>query len=415
MRRVQLNVKSEILAFRAVIFVFIAFYLMYGPAMDDGGSRGPLFLALVHLASILALLPLPARLFNRSLLQGIIFLTDIVLVSGSIYLSGAWSGDLYLIYFAVILMAGTQADARHSFLVGGVGAVLYGWLWSKTGGVETVTTSVGLRFAFFFMMAFFAAYFARQSALNKSELAENQRVMEKMERFAAIGRLARGMAHEFNNLMSVVLGSVNILSDNIDASDPMHVPLAAVRRSSQRAAHLTRKLVEFSELQAVKTVTISVNELLRELDKPLRDEIGGNVSLTMRLLARRDSVCADRGQLCETILEMATNAAEAMSDGGELQISTENVTAEEVATGLQTGGVGRWVVITVVDSGRGMSRSELDRVFEPFFSTKEVGEATGMSLAGAHGVIRKAGGHISVASSPGEGTRMRIFLPQLDA
>jgi len=231
---------------------------------------------------------------------------------------------------------------------------------------------------------------------------------EKME---AVGQLAGGIAHDFNNLMQAVLGSADIaLSES--PSPSVAECLQEIAEAGQRAANLTKQLLVFSRRQPLQREPINLNEVIHDLMKILRRWIPESVAIQLKMGARLNSLSADKTQIEQVIMNFCVNARDAMSDGGLLCIETENVTLTaqdcEATSGAKPGS---FVVLRVTDNGAGMSPEVLERVYDPFFTTKGIHRGTGLGLATVYGIIQQHGGFIQAASELGRGTTFTVYLP----
>ncbi len=239
----------------------------------------------------------------------------------------------------------------------------------------------------------------------ESQLAQAQ----KME---AVGTLASGIAHDFNNLIQAITGYAQIMLIEKKENDPDCTNLKAISRAGERAADLVRQLLLFSRKVEPERMLVDLNGLVEKIRGILERTIPKMIAIELRLGRRLWSVKADPVQVEQIFLNLGSNAADAMPDGGKFTIQTGNVTLDEDFTksfpGIEPGD---HVLITVSDTGHGMDGETVDHIFEPFFSTKETGKGTGLGLASVYGIIKKHGGHITCDSVPGEGTVFRIYLP----
>ena len=243
----------------------------------------------------------------------------------------------------------------------------------------------------------------------RTQLEEQFRQAQKME---AVGRLAGGVAHDFNNLLTVITGYSDLLLSNPDLKETQRTALQQIRRSAERGGALTHQLLAFSRRQPLEARTLHINGLVLQLEKMLRRLIGEDVELVTIPAAAEDTVEADGGRLEQVIMNLAVNARDAMPDGGKLTIETGTIFLDESFSARQLGvGPGRYVTLSIADTGTGMDEETLSHVFEPFFTTKGAGRGTGLGLATAYGIVRQSGGAIRISSEPGNGTVARIYLP----
>ncbi|TQF34212.1 ATP-binding protein [Bradyrhizobium sp. UNPA324] len=250
--------------------------------------------------------------------------------------------------------------------------------------------------------------------ITQKRAAEEQLVQsQKME---AVGQLTGGIAHEFNNMLTVITGTIEILAEAVKDNPPLATITKLISEAADRGAALTSSLLSFARKQALQPVEIDVNELLEELAKLLLATFDKKVEIVTRLDRNVWLAFADRGQLSSALLNLAINARDAMLDGGRLTLTTRNVVfgvREAVAVGA--GYAGDYVEIEIADTGTGIPQAILERIFDPFFSTKEVGKGTGLGLSMVFGFVKQSGGGIKVASEEGRGTTFTMYLPKAEA
>jgi signal transduction histidine kinase/CheY-like chemotaxis protein len=243
-------------------------------------------------------------------------------------------------------------------------------------------------------------------------MEERLRQSQKME---AIGTLAGGVAHDFNNILMVISGYGSVLADAL-ASDPkLRGHIEQIQKASERAASLTRQLLAFSRKQAIQPVPLNLNEIVTGIEKLLHRLISENIHISTKLTPDLGTVLADAGQIEQVILNLAVNARDAMPQGGRFMLETRN--AEFANSGSAPNQVkpGRYVEFIVTDTGIGMGVDVQARVFEPFFTTKPAGKGTGLGLSTVYGIVQQANGHVTFTSQPGGGTTFRIYLPRIDS
>ena len=244
-------------------------------------------------------------------------------------------------------------------------------------------------------------------------LEEQLRQAQKME---AIGRLAGGVAHDFNNMLTVILNYTDFMLADLDRSDRRRDVMEEIAKASSRAADLTRQLLTFSRQQVVAPAVLDLNLVLVGLDKMLRRIVGEDVHLQMQLGAALGPVLADRGSIEQLIMNLVVNARDAMPTGGTLTIETGNVVLDEdFVRGHPGVSPGPHIMLSVTDSGTGIDAATQARIFEPFFTTKGQGQGTGLGLSTVFGIVQQSGGQIAVHSQPGQGTRFVTHLPRATA
>lgn len=247
-----------------------------------------------------------------------------------------------------------------------------------------------------------------------------QRALEvqfaQSQKMQAIGQLAGGVAHDFNNVLTAILGYCDLLLTNHRPSDPSFPDIMQIKQNANRAAGLVRQLLAFSRRQTLRPQVIQLTDVISELSMLLRRLIGERITLDVQHGRDLWPVKVDVNQFEQVIVNLAVNARDAMPGGGVLTLRTGNVTAAETAA-FSDGSLAPadYVLIEVTDTGSGIPPGILDKIFEPFFSTKEVGKGTGLGLSTVYGIVKQTGGNILVQSREGEGTTFRVFLPRHEA
>ncbi len=239
---------------------------------------------------------------------------------------------------------------------------------------------------------------------------------QKME---GIGRLAGGVAHDFNNLLTAILGYVEMcrqdLPPELPTDHPARLDLQEVAGAGERAAGLTRQLLAFASRQIVAPVRLDLSASVSDSMKMLQRLVGDDIEIETALASDLRIVLADPGQIQQLLVNLTVNARDAMPGGGRLLIEAANELIDAGSAIAHSGAVpGPHVLLTVTDTGEGMTEEVRSRLFEPFFTTKELGKGTGLGLATCHGIVRQLSGHIEVYSEPGQGTMFRIYLPSVD-
>src|SRR5712692_6867908 len=249
---------------------------------------------------------------------------------------------------------------------------------------------------------------------NRSEAAR-QRLEEEIQaahKMEAVGRLAGGVAHDFNNLLTVIIGRSEVLLGRLSKNHPMRPELLVIYDAAQKASGVTRQLLAFGRKQVLQPKILNLNAVIDNMDVMLRSLISDNIDLKCDLGEGLWSVEADRGQIEQVLMNLVVNALDAMPNGGALRIQTCNMNLEASTAGtgfnLESG---RYVMLSIQDSGRGMDADTLTHIFEPFFTTKDKSKGTGLGLSTVYGIVTQSGGYISAGSQPDQGTSFKIYLP----
>lgn len=252
-----------------------------------------------------------------------------------------------------------------------------------------------------------------------AEVAERTQVeqtLHQAQKMEAVGQLTGGIAHDFNNLLTGIIGSLELMQRRHRAGDSAEDEryITAAVTSAQRAAALTQRLLAFSRRQTLDLKPIEVNELVASLEDLLQRTTGENTKISTQLAAGLSLVCMDTNQLESALLNLVINARDAMPDGGEITITTKLVhLPPEQGIAIQLS-EGDYVILTVADTGVGMTADVLAKVFEPFYTTKPIGQGTGLGLSMVYGYMRQAKGTVQIISQPGEGTEVRLYMPCYD-
>jgi PAS domain S-box-containing protein len=254
-----------------------------------------------------------------------------------------------------------------------------------------------------------------ERVLTETALRRAEEQLLQSQKMEAIGQLAGGVAHDFNNVLSVILGYGELLLEEVPKENPTHADIAVMVGAAQRAAALTRQLLAFSRRRVVQPDIVDLNTIVWGLDKMLRRIIGEDVDLRTTLASSPATVRADASQLEQIVMNLTVNARDAMPKGGALRIETTTVTLDERYAAQHVGvKPGTYVLLRVTDTGTGMDPATQKRVFEPFFTTKEVGRGTGLGLSTVYGIVQQSGGHIDLTSEVGNGTSFAIYLPEAE-
>ena len=253
----------------------------------------------------------------------------------------------------------------------------------------------------------------RRAAAEKEALETQLIQAQKME---AVGRLAGGVAHDFNNMLAVILGNVEMALDSVASDQPLHAELREIHKAAERSADLTRQLLAFARKQTVAPKVLDMNETVEGMLKMLRRLIGEHIELAFQPGEDAGRVKMDPSQIDQILVNLCVNARDAIGDGGTLTIRTADVVVDEAACAGQEGAVpGRYVRLEVRDNGCGMDSETLAHLFEPFYTTKGIGQGTGLGLCTVYGIVKQNNGFIGVESAVGQGTVFSLYMPRFAA
>ncbi len=408
----------------------LAFGVFGGMSAREAGTSGVMWFMRAWLG-IATLSPLifallrarTQRLSGHRLLEGVALAVGLIAAYGVVL--GVWSArgaSVGAICLPFVVWASIRFGARGAALA--VALLTSLTIVGAIAGVESVaprTTTMSQLSTFVFLLA--AAVVGQSLAamaaerddahLKRVQLEELLRHSQKME---AVGRLAGGIAHDFNNLLTAILGYTDIVVHGMRADDPRRADAEQIERAATRAAELTRQMLAFSRRETHHAGVIDLNRVLGKVEPMLRRVIGENVKLTVLPKATRALVRADAGQMEQVIMNLTVNARDAMPDGGRLTIETGDALVDEAGTAENhEARPGPHVLLSVTDTGIGMSAAVRARLFEPYFTTKPVGQGTGLGLSTVYGIVRQSDGHFTVSSEVGQGSTFRVLLPLAQA
>jgi PAS domain S-box-containing protein len=249
-----------------------------------------------------------------------------------------------------------------------------------------------------------------------TELKRLEGQFRQAQKMEAVGRLAGGIAHDFNNLLTAITGYADLAIDTLEPHTPARADIEELRKAADRATALTRQLLAFARKQVIDPQLVNLNSLVLEMDKLIRRVIGEDIELHTHLAAELGQVKADPGQIEQVIINVAVNARDAMPEGGKLTIETTNIVLDQEYARAHVSVIpGDYILLTISDTGIGMDSAVQQHLFEPFFTTKAPGKGTGLGLATSYGIVEQHGGYIWIQSEVGNGTRVKIYLPRIDA
>jgi len=249
-------------------------------------------------------------------------------------------------------------------------------------------------------------------AKDVSKIKETEEQLRQAQKMEAVGQLAGGVAHDFNNILTAIQGYIDLALLNVQGDERLYQDLNQIRKAGVRAANLTRQLLLFSRRQPMEMTPLDLNGVIQDLGKMLDRLIGEDISLRTALAPELRTVKGDPGSIEQVIMNLVVNARDAMPDGGKIFVGTENVAVdEEYCKTYRYARPGEFVCLSVRDTGVGMDQTIINRIFEPFFTTKGHGKGTGMGLSVVYGIVKEHEGWINVESSPGKGATFRVYLP----
>lgn len=255
-------------------------------------------------------------------------------------------------------------------------------------------------------------------AITSRDISERKQLENSLlqsQKMEAVGLLAGGIAHDFNNLLTVINGYSELIMRKLDKSSPFYNKLIQIKQSGDRAASLTRQLLAFSRKQILEPEIININKLSSNMEKMLRRLIREDIHLTTKYDTSLKSVLADPGQIEQVILNLVVNARDALPNGGKIIMETKNVLLDmNFSTISLKENSHEYVMLTISDNGIGMDKETIERIFEPFYTTKETSKGTGLGLSTVYGIIKQSRGDIQVQSEPGKGSLFKVYLPVVE-
>jgi signal transduction histidine kinase/ActR/RegA family two-component response regulator len=430
---VDVTKTPQFLLLQSLITIVLSYQILFSqdPALSFEGRE----LIILGLVVVLGLVwKCPPRLWDQTWFVALFVSGDTAITSAIIYLTGNARTELFLTYFVIILLAACTANLNQHIGLSVILCVVYGIiLYLGVGQVGSMTEGQFLQIPVLLIMAIFygacvdmvrgerkekTALQETIAALKRAEqaLRESEEQLRQSQKMEAVGRLAGGIAHDFNNMLTVIQGFSQLLLGSLGPQTPAHGQVEEIHMAAQRAAALTQQLLAFSRKQPRKPRALDLNAVVAGMGAMLQRLLGEDIRLVTSPGSLPGHVWADPNQFEHVIINLVINARDAMPRGGTLTVATENVELDGSFTQTHPGPrPGSYVLLAVDDTGVGMNADTLAHCFEPFFTTKPKGQGTGLGLATVYGIVKQSDGEIYIASEPGQGTKVRVYLPRVEA
>jgi signal transduction histidine kinase/ActR/RegA family two-component response regulator len=413
--------RSQLVRLHALVVIALSYQLLFSEtAVLTSELKEILVLGLF--LSVGVLRGLPGWTWDRRGSVEALVLADTAITTTLIYLSGNAASDLYFTYFLIILIAAFSGSLLQglglSLILCGAYAVVTYWGLAES---EAIVEHHLMRIPMLVLMAVFhgvSAAGVRVAIERTRKLEQDLKVSEQFrhsQKMEAVGLLASGLAHDFNNMLTVIAGQSDLLLMTMEAHDPLRKEVEEIRAAADRAGSLTRQVLAFSRTPLLEPRMLDLSALVANLNRMVRRLLGEHIELVTVVGEKTGRVQADPSQLEQVIINLAINARDAMPEGGTLTLETRNVDlTEPLATAHSALPPGRYVTLAVNDTGIGMDARTQERIFEPFFTTKGHGRGTGLGLSTVYGIVRQSGGEIVVHSGPGRGSSFVLYLPRVE-
>ena len=405
--------RSQLILLQILITVVLCYQLLFSrDTLVSFEAQEVLILGLMLLLG--GLMVLPAGLWTAQWLIGAVVISDTVLTTSIIYLSGNAASDLYLTYFLIILIAAFTPTLKQMLGLSAILCVSYG-LYLGFGGTTALVKGQFLRLPVLLILATFYGVSAERVRSDIGKRASLEDQLRQSQKLEAIGRLAGGIAHDFNNILTAIMGYSALLQASLEKTDPQRQEVEEIKKAVRRASALIQQLLAFSRRQVLKLQVLDLNLVVMNTQQLLQRLIGEDIELIIFPTPGLGYVKADPGQIEQILMNLALNARDAMPQGGKVIIEMANVMIDAAfARRHLISHAGPYTMLSVTDTGSGMDAETQAHIFEPFFTTKEQGKGTGLGLATVYGIVKQTGGSIFVYTKPGEGATCKIYLPRVD-
>lgn len=407
--------RSQLILLQVLITVVLCYELLFSKdALISFEAQEVLVLGLMLLVG--GLMVIPTRLWEAHWLIGAVVISDTVLTTSIIYLSGNAASDLYLTYFLIILIAAFSPTLKQMIGLSLILCLVYGViLFMGIGATKPLMEGQLLRIPVLLILATFYGVTAERVRTDTGKRASLEDQLRQSQKLEAIGRLAGGIAHDFNNILTAIMGYSALLQSSLNERDPKQQEVEEIKKAVRRASSLIQQLLAFSRRQVLQLRVLDLNAVVMNIQQLLQRLIGEDIELIILPTPALGRVKADPGQIEQVLMNLALNARDAMPQGGNLTIETANVMIDEAfARRHLISHPGPYIMLSVTDTGSGMDEETQAHIFEPFFTTKEQGKGTGLGLATVYGIVKQSGGSIFVYSKPGKGATCKIYLPRVD-
>jgi signal transduction histidine kinase/ActR/RegA family two-component response regulator len=406
--------RSQLILLQILITVVLCYQLLFSrEALISFEAQEFIILGLLML--IAGLMVLPERLWEAHWLIGAVVISDTVLTTAIIYLSGNAASDLYLTYFLIILLAAFSPTLKQMIGLSVVLCIIYGMiLYLGFGRTTPLREGQLLRIPVLLILATFYGVTAERVRADVGKRASLEEQLRQSQKLEAIGRLAGGIAHDFNNILTAIMGYSALLQAGMEKRDPLRQEVEEIKKAVRRASSLIQQLLAFSRRQVLQLKVLDLNAVILNIQQLLQRLIGEDIELVIVPAPVLRHVKADPGQIEQVLMNLALNARDAMPKGGKLTIETANVTVDDAFARRHLISPGPYAMLSVTDTGLGMDADIQAHIFEPFFTTKEPGKGTGLGLATVYGIVKQSGGNVFVYSEPGKGATCKIYLPLVD-